>query len=138
MTVQIPCVQIFEDLSEKVSSVSLKNDSSTSKNVAVMRFQALASLAHFLGLRKYAANVLHLIDTEGDIVIQPTCIKMVYDGPEGSHLKRVECELEVDQADRWERLVRFMQRYAEAHGMVCGGMEAEWAIARINEFPDAD
>lgn len=132
MTVQIPCVQIFEDLPEKVSSVSLKNDSSTGKNVAVMRFQALASLAHFLGLRKCVANFLHLMDTEGDILIQPTCIKMIYDGPEESNLKSVECELEVEQADRWERLVRFMQRYAKAHSMVCRETESEWAITRTS------
>lgn len=132
MTVQIPCVQIFEDLPEKMSSASLKNAPPTDTNVAVMRFQSLASLAHFLCFKKSAGCPLHLIDDEGDILVQPVCIAMVYDGPEGKALKSVECKLEVDQGDHWERLVRFMRRYAEANGMVCGETESELAIARID------
>ncbi|MGD1944029.1 MAG: photosystem II reaction center protein Psb28 [Leptolyngbyaceae cyanobacterium] len=133
MTVQIPCVQIFEDLPEKMSSASLKNASSTGTNVAVMRFKTLASLAHFLCFKKSAGCPLHLIDDEGDILVQPVCIAMVYDGPEGKALKSVECKLEIEQDNQWARLVRFMQRYAVAHGMSCGETDSELAIARIDQ-----
>ena len=129
MRVPIPCVQIFKDLPEKVSSVSLKNDLVTGTQVAVMRFQSLASLAHFLGWRKCAAHALHLVDAEGDIWVQPTCIKMIYDGPEGTDLRSVECELTVDQVGHQERFLRFLQRYAATHGLSCSDPETERAIA---------
>ena len=133
MTIPIPCVQIFEDLPEKVSSVSLNQDPTTGTQVAVMRFQSLASLAHFLGWRKCAAHALHLRDAEGDIWVQPTSIKMVYDGPEGNDLRSVECQLEVKQTDHRERLLRFLQRYAAAHGLSCGDPDTEQAIAGMDK-----
>lgn len=133
MTISIPCVQIFEDLPEKVSSVSLHHDPANGTQVAVMRFQSLASLAHFLGWRKCADQALHLIDAEGDIWVQPTRIKLIYDGPEGNDLRSVECELEVNQESHRERFLRFLQRYAAAHGLTCRDPETERAIAQTEE-----
>ncbi|NEQ48068.1 MAG: photosystem II reaction center protein Psb28 [Leptolyngbya sp. SIOISBB] len=135
MRVSIPCVQIFEDLPEKVSSVSLNQDPTTGTQVAVMRFQSLASLAHFLGWRKCSTHLLHMIDDEGDIWVQPTCIKMVYEGPEGTDPRSVECELEVKQTDHWERFLRFLQRYAAAHGLNCGDPDTERAISGMDKHP---
>lgn len=125
MTTQWPCVQLFKDLPEKVSSISVKRDT----NVAVMRFQTLASLAHFSGRTKGSGPVLHLLDTEGNMLIRPTCIKLVYHKSEGTGLKSVECELEVDKGDHWERLMRFLQRYASAHNLVSDKTESEVEIS---------
>lgn len=116
MTAPVPCVQVFRDVSEKMSSVSLRQDLSTGTHVAVMRFQNLASLAHFRCLRRYSSNTLHLIDTEGEIRIEPA-IKMLYGGPEGEDLKSVECKIEIAQNHHWERFMRFIYRYAEANVM---------------------
>ena len=123
MTAQTPCVQIFKDVPEEVSSVSLRRDPSTGTHVAVVRFQALASLEHFLSFRKSSANALHLIDSEGEILIAPSGIKMLYGGPDGEDLKGVECKFEIDQDDHWKRFMRFMHRYAEANGMAYGEPE---------------
>ena len=71
MTAQTPCVQIFKDVPEELSSVSLRRDPSTGNHVAVMRFQALDSLEHFLSFRKRSLNALHLIDSEGEILVAP-------------------------------------------------------------------
>lgn len=116
MTAPLPHIQIFENVHEKVSSVSLKRDLATGKHVAVMRFQNLASLAHFLCSRRGADKALHLIDTEGEIFIEPS-IEMLYGGPKGEDLRSVECKLEIDRDDLWERFIRFIHRYAEANGL---------------------
>jgi len=116
MTALIPCVQIFKDIPEKVNSVSLGRDLSTGTYVAVMRFQTLPSLAHFRCFERRSGNTLHLIDTEGEILLEPF-IKMLYGGPEGEDIRSVECKLEIDQDAHWERLIRFMHRYAEANGL---------------------
>ena len=125
MTAQTPCVQIFKDVPEEVSSVSLRRDPSTGDHVAVMRFEALESLDHFRSFRKSSANALHLIDSEGEILAAPSGIKMFYGGPEGEDLKGVECKLVIDQADHWDRFMRFMHRYAEAKGLAYGESEGE-------------
>ena len=116
MTAPIPCVQLFRDVPEKVNSVTLKRDLSTGTYVAVMRFQTLASLAHFRCFGRRSAKALHLIDTEGEILIEPF-IKMLYGGPEGEDIRGIECKLEIDQDTLWERLMRFVHRYADANGL---------------------
>lgn len=117
MSAQTPCVQIFKDIPEEINSVSLRRDPSTGIHVAIMRFQALASIEHFLSFRKSSRNALHLIDAEGEILITPSGVKMFYGDLEGEDLKGVECKLEIDQDDHWERFMRFMHRYAEANGL---------------------
>ncbi|MEO1300096.1 MAG: photosystem II reaction center protein Psb28 [Cyanobacteria bacterium J06636_16] len=42
---------------------------------------------------------------------------MLYGGPEGEDLRSVECKLEIDRDDLWERFIRFIHRYAEANGL---------------------
>lgn len=123
MTTQTPRVQIFQDVPEEVSGVSLGRDSSRGIHIALMRFQALASLEHFLSFRKSSANVIHLIDSEGEITIKPAGIKLFYGGPEQEDLKGVECKLEIDRDDHWERFLRFMQRYADVNGLAFGETE---------------
>lgn len=118
MTALIPCVQIFKDIPEKLNSVSLRRDLPTGNYVAVMQFRTLASLAHFRCFRRGLADALHLIDTEGEILVEPS-IKMLYGGPKGQDLRSIECKLEIDQDDCWERFIRFMRRYADANGLIC-------------------
>ena len=55
--------------------------------------------------------------------MSPSGIKMYYGGPEGEDIKRVECKLEIDRDDHWERFMRFMHRYSEANGMAYGESE---------------
>ena len=43
-----------------------------------------------------------------------------FGGPEGDELVQVECILDIDREDHWERFMRFMHRYAEANGMAYG------------------
>ncbi|MEM1242625.1 MAG: photosystem II reaction center protein Psb28 [Cyanobacteria bacterium P01_H01_bin.26] len=125
MISQIPCIQIFKDIPEEISGVSLRRDPSTGTYVVVMRFEALASIEHFLSFRKSSRNALHLIDTEGDILITPSGVKMFYGDLEGEDLIGVECKIEIDQEEHWERFMRFMHRYAEANGLAYGETESE-------------
>ncbi len=117
MITPVPCVQIFKDVAEKISSVSLRRDLSTGTYIAVMRFQHLASLAHFLCSKKRSNNVLRLIDIEGEILLKPS-INMIYCGPEEKYLRSVECKFETDQDELWERFMRFIHRYTEANGLL--------------------
>lgn len=112
----VPCVQILKDVSEKVSSVSLSQDLSTGAYIIVMRFQHLASLAHFLCARRRSNNVLHLTDSEGKILVRPS-INMIYEGSQEQYLRSVECKFEIYQDKLWKRFIRFVDRYAEANSL---------------------
>lgn len=120
MVTQLPSIQIFAGVTEELSGVSLRRGKTSGKRSAVLIFEKLESLEHFRSYWKSSANVVHLIDEEGEILAEPTGVRMLYGGPEGEDLKRVECKIEIDRDDHWERLMRFMHRYAEANEMTYG------------------
>lgn len=62
MVTQTPCVQIFKDIPEEISGVSLRRDPSTGIHVAIIRFQTLASIEHFLSFRKSSTCAITLRD----------------------------------------------------------------------------
>lgn len=127
MVTQIPTIQIFAGVPEELSGVSLRQGKTSGKRSAVLIFEKLESLAHFRSYWKRSANAIHLIDEEGEVLIEPTGVQLFYGGPEGDDLRRVECKLEINQDDRWERFMRFMNRYAEANEMAYG--ESEKSLA---------
>ncbi len=120
MVTQIPYIQIFEGVPEELSGVSLRREKSTGRRFAIFRFEKLESLEHFISFRKGFSSALHLFDEEGEIVIEPSGVQFVYGGSEGEDLRRVECKLEIDREDHWDRFLRFLDRYAEANGMEYG------------------
>lgn len=120
MATQIPSIQIFAGVPEELSGVSLRRGKTSGKRSAILIFEKLESLDHFQSYWKRSANALHLIDEEGEILVEPTGVQLIYGGPEGEDLRRVECKLEIDQENHWQRFMRFMNRYAEANAMFYG------------------
>ncbi len=120
MATHIPSIQIFAGVQEELSGVSLRRSKASGQRSAVLIFDKLESLEHFRSYWKRSANAVHLIDEEGEMLIEPSGVRFLYGGPEGEDLRRVECKLEIDQNDHWDRFMRFMNRYAEANEMVYG------------------
>lgn len=120
MTTQTPTVQFYEGIYEAISNASLRQDRSTGVKRLVLFFDRLEAVEEFNNFRSRFSKALKLTDEEGVITIEPTGIKFLFGGPEGDDLKQVECTLEVDREDHWERLMRFMHRYADANGLAYG------------------
>ena len=120
MSQQIPSIQFFANIPEELSGVSLRRLKASGHHLAVLKFDKLASLENFLSFRKSSANALHLIDEEGEMLIEPRSFRLLYGGPEGEDLQGVECRLEIPQEEHWERFMRFMHRYAEANDLAYG------------------
>ena len=55
---------------------------------------------------------------KGVISVAPSSVKFLFGGREGDEFQRMECEFEIQREDHWERFMRFMNRYAQANGMV--------------------
>lgn len=115
-----PSIEFYEGIFEELSDVSLRRDRSTGVRTVLLTFRVLKSIERFRSYTNRFARALLLTDAEGKISIEPASIQFVFGGPEGDDLQRVECKLEVDRDEHWERLMRFLHCYAEANGMVYG------------------
>jgi photosystem II Psb28-2 protein len=120
MSAQIPSIQFFEGVSEKLSDVSLRRNRDSGLRSVLLVFQELKSLERFRSYTKRFTNSVRLTDEEGEINIEPSSVQFIFGGPEGDDLRRVECKFEIEREDHWERFMRFMHRYAAANGMVYG------------------
>ena len=120
MTLCSPSIEFFAGIPEELSNVSLRRSRNTGLRSVLMTFQRLQALEKFNSFRKTFAKSLRFSDVEGEISVTPSDIKFIFGGPEGDELKRVECKFAIEQDDRWERFMRFMNRYAEANGMAYG------------------
>jgi photosystem II Psb28-2 protein len=120
MNSQIPQIEFFEGIPEELSDVSLRRNRSSGVRSVMMTFKQLKATERFNSFTKRFSNSMRLIDTEGEISVEPNSVKFIFSGPEGDELERVECKFEIDREDHWERFMRFMQRYAEANGMEYG------------------
>lgn len=120
MAADSPTVQFYEGIWETISNVSLRRDRSTGVRTVVLFFERLEAIEAFKSFRNQFSKALKLTDEEGIITIEPSGIRFIFGGPEGDDLKQVECTLEIDRDDHWERFMRFMHRYADANGLAYG------------------
>jgi len=120
MTAQPPIVQFYEGIPETISNVRLRQNKSTGDRSVLLIFEHMEAIEQFKSFRNEFSKALKLIDDEGVITIEPTGVKFIFGGPEGDDLVRVECILDIDRDDHWDRFMRFMHRYAEANGLAYG------------------
>lgn len=115
-----PTVEFYEGIAEAIDNISLRRDRQTGDRIVRLTFRQLRAIEQFQSFRSRFAKALKLVDTEGTITIEPEGIKFIFGGPEGDDLQRVECTLILDRDDHWDRLMRFLERYAAANGMAYG------------------
>ena len=120
MSSTTPSIEFFQGIAEELSGVSLRRNKNTGIRNVLMIFESLNALEKFNSFTKGSAQNLSLIDSEGEILVTPNSLKMIFGGDEGDELKRVECTFEIESDSHWERFTRFMDRYAEANGMEFG------------------
>jgi len=112
-----PSIQFFAGLFEEMSNVSLRKEVRTGKLIVVLQFEQLKAISGFNSFTKQSLNSLLLIDEEGEIRVTPSGTKFIFGGDEGDELKRVDCKFVVDAGEGFDRIMRFLHRYADANGM---------------------
>jgi photosystem II Psb28-2 protein len=117
MTSTTPTIQFFVGIAEDLSNVSLRKNPQTGKRIVVLIFDRLKALEGFKSFTQQSLNSMVLTDEEGEINVTPSSTQFIFGGDEGDELRRVECKVEIEQDDHWERFMRFMHRYADANGM---------------------
>lgn len=119
MASAVPRIEFYDGITESLSDVSLRRDR-TGSYVIVFSFEELKALERFNSYTHQFNKTLRLRDEEGDINLTPSSLQIIYGGFDGDDLERVDCRIHIERADHWERLMRFMHRYAEANGMEYG------------------
>ncbi|MGK7940617.1 MAG: photosystem II reaction center protein Psb28 [Crocosphaera sp.] len=117
MTNVTPSIEFFVGISEELSNVSLRRSKQTGIRNVLMTFENLKSLERFRSYTTQTYGDLRLIDSEGEISVTPSSLKIIWGGDEGDELKEVSCAFDIEIDEHWERFMRFMERYAEANGM---------------------
>ena len=120
MSSTIPSIEFFQGVAEELSGVSLRRNKRTGIRNVLLIFDSLNALNRFNSFTKGSAETLRLIDSEGEIIVTPNSLKIIFGGDEGDELRRIECTFEIDSDSHWARFTRFMDRYAEANGMEFG------------------
>jgi len=120
MATTAPAIEFFDGISESLDDVSLRRDRATGTHIVRMIFRHLKSIERLNSFRATSSNSMKLIDEEGVITVTPSAVKFFFGGEDGDDFERMECSFEIDQAEYWERFIRFMNRYAEANGMEYG------------------
>jgi photosystem II Psb28-2 protein len=120
MPSDIPTIEFFQGVAEELSNVSLRRNKNTGVRSVLMTFTSLNALNKFNSFTKGSSQNLRLMDSEGDITVQPSSLKIIFGGDDGDELRGVECRFEIEREDHWERFMRFMNRYAEANDMEYG------------------
>ncbi|MCU0532286.1 MAG: photosystem II reaction center protein Psb28 [Hydrococcus sp. Prado102] len=112
-----PSIEFFVGLSEELTNVSLRKEKNTGLRSVLMTFKTLKAIERFQSFTKRTYGDLRLIDSEGQISVEPSSLKFIFGGDEGDEILRVECGFEIDRDEHWDRFMRFMHRYAETNGM---------------------
>ena len=106
-------VQFIEGLNEKITEVSLRKRRNSDTKIVVLIFEHLQATESFRSFTN-TINTLWLKDEEGNIKVSPSGIKFL--SADESDFSKVECSFEVESEEIFERVMRFLHRYAEANG----------------------
>lgn len=115
-TSAIPKIEFFQGITEELSNISLRRNPKTGKQSIVMYFEQVAALDRFQSFTGNSAGNVRLLDSEGLISVTPSSFRFLFGGDEGDELRYVQCGIDVYEEAHWDRIMRFLHRYAEAHG----------------------
>ena len=106
-------VQFIQGLEEEITGVSLRQRKDSPNKIVVLVFNRMQAIEK---LRSFTNGVdnLWLTDEEGQIQVFPSGIKFFY--RDDDDLVKAECSIELRSEEEFERVMRFLHRYAEAHG----------------------
>jgi photosystem II Psb28-2 protein len=106
-------VQFIRGLNEEITGVSLRQRKDSPSKIVMLLFERCQAMEK---LRSFTNGVdsLWLEDEEGEIQVFPSGIKFFFRNDDD--LAKVECSVELRTATEYERVMRFLHRYAEANG----------------------
>ncbi|NEO28062.1 MAG: photosystem II reaction center protein Psb28 [Kamptonema sp. SIO4C4] len=112
-----PKIEFLNGVEEQLSNVKLRQGKESGLRNIVLVFDHLNAINLMNSFTKGTKGTLQLTDSEGKIAVTPSSIKVRFGGDDGDDLEGVTCQIDIDQEEQWERMMRFLHRYADANGM---------------------
>lgn len=106
-------VQFIEGVNEEISGISLRKRRNSETKIIVLTFDQLQAIKKLRSFTNKVENLL-LEDEEGKIQVTPSGIKFIF--VDDDELSKAECSFEVYSELEFERVMRFLNRYAQEKG----------------------
>lgn len=106
-------VQFIDGIDEEIAGIKLRKRRNSDTHIVVLLFNPLSAMEKGRSFTN-TINAMQLEDEEGKIQVTPSGIRFHF--VNNDELSQVECTFEVDSPSAWERVQRFLNRYAEDHG----------------------
>lgn len=112
-------VEFLKDIKEEICEIKLRKGKDTGNRIIMFIFEKVNAMEK---MRSFSAGADYMLlnDEEGDIQVTPRKLEFFYKNDD--NLARAECTFELVNDMQWQRLRRFLDRYAESNGM---GYEAK-------------
>ncbi len=106
-------VQFIKGLDEEIGGISLRKGRSSGTKTVVLFFERVQAMEKG---RSFVNKIetLNLCDEEGEIQVVPNAMKFHFINDD--NLSQAECSFEVNSDEAWERVMRFLHRYADEQG----------------------
>lgn len=106
-------VQFIQGVNEEISGISLRKRRNSETKIVVLTFDRLEAIERFRSFGNSVENLL-LQDEEGEIRVRPSGIKFIF--ADEDELSKAECSFEVYTELEFDRVMRFLNRYAAEKG----------------------
>ena len=112
MTSSRAIVYFFAGIPEEISNVSLRRNRLTGVRSVLLSLKQVRALERFNSFTKQFTNSLCL----GEIRATPSSVKFIFGEPEGDEFQRINCAIEIEQENHWEKFINRMN-LSQANGM---------------------
>ena len=116
-------IEFLKGIKEEISEIKLRQGKTSGNRVVVFIFEKVAAMDRLSSFSSGGAQYMLLNDEEGDIQVTPRNLEFFYKNDD--NLAKLECTFELVNDLQWQRLRRFMDRYAESNGMGYQGKGAQ-------------
>lgn len=113
-----PRIEFFEGIPETLSNIRLRQGKKSGVRNVLFEFETLQAIERFNSFTKRFTGTIHLIDEEGEINAVPSSFRFrVGATEEEDDILGADCQIDIESPQEWDRVMRFLERYAAANGM---------------------
>jgi photosystem II Psb28-2 protein len=112
-----PRIEFFEGIPETLTNVRLRQGKSSGIRNVLLEFDTLQAIDIVNSFTKRSTGTIRLIDEEGEINATPSSFRFRVSPNEEDDILGADCQIDIESSQDWDRVMRFLERYAAANGM---------------------
>jgi photosystem II Psb28-2 protein len=108
-------IEFISGIREELTEIKLRRGQTSGNRIVVFIFEKVKAMDKLSSFSSGGAQYMLLNDEEGDIQVTPRNLEFFYKSDD--NLAKLVCTFELINDLQWQRLRRFMDRYAASNGM---------------------